>query len=190
MSGSVAFDPYTPLNVLKPIAAGVWIVDGPEIQFNYLGLKFPFPTRMTLIRLPDGGLWIHSPTSLTDALAGQVLQAGPVQFLIAPNTLHLLVGSRLEDALSGCPRLCGAWAGEIGQAPASDRSCPGLRSSPALGGNHRPSRGAWRHAHRDRLLPLPVTHPSAHRPDRELRAETDAQPNLSAFAAPHRRRRS
>jgi diadenosine tetraphosphate (Ap4A) HIT family hydrolase len=88
MSRSEAFDPYTPLNVLKPIAAGVWIVDGPEIQFSYLGLKFPFPTRMTLIRLPDGGLWVHSPTSLTDALAGQVLQAGPVQFLIAPNTLH------------------------------------------------------------------------------------------------------
>jgi len=66
-------------------------VDGPEIQFTYLGLylglKFPFPTCMTLIRLPDGGLWIHSPTSLTDALAGQVLQAGPVQFLIACNVL-------------------------------------------------------------------------------------------------------
>ncbi|MDQ6702625.1 MAG: DUF4336 domain-containing protein [Pseudomonadota bacterium] len=88
MSGSEAFDPYTPLNVLKPTAPGVWIVDGPEIHFGYLGLKFPFPTRMTLIRLPDGGLWVHSPTSLTDALAGQVLQAGPVQFLIAPNTLH------------------------------------------------------------------------------------------------------
>ena len=88
MSGSEAFDPYTPLNVLKPIAAGVWIVDGPEIQFSYLGLKFPFPTRMTLIRLPDGGLWIYSPTSLTDALAGQVRRAGPVRFLIAPNTLH------------------------------------------------------------------------------------------------------
>jgi hypothetical protein len=43
---------------------------------------------MTLIRLPDGDLWIHSPTSLTDVLAGQVLQAGPVQFLIALNTLH------------------------------------------------------------------------------------------------------
>lgn len=88
MNGSEAFDPYTPLNVLKPIAAGVWIVDGPEIQFSYLGLRFPLPTRMTLIRLPDGGLWIHSPTSLTDALAGKVLEAGPVLFLIAPNTLH------------------------------------------------------------------------------------------------------
>jgi hypothetical protein len=88
MSGSEAFDPYTPLNVLKQVAAGVWIVDGPEIHFNYLGLKFPCPTRMTLIRLPDGGLWVHSPTSLTDALAGQVRRAGPVRFLIAPNTLH------------------------------------------------------------------------------------------------------
>jgi hypothetical protein len=88
MSGSDAFDPYTPLNVLKQVAADVWIVDGPEIHFSYLGLKFPCPTRMTLIRLPDGGLWVHSPTSLTDALAGRVRRAGPVRFLIAPNTLQ------------------------------------------------------------------------------------------------------
>jgi len=51
-------------------------------------LKLPFPTRMTVIKLPDGGLWIHSPTPLSDALAGQIQEAGPVRFLIAPNTLH------------------------------------------------------------------------------------------------------
>ncbi|MGH6852632.1 MAG: DUF4336 domain-containing protein, partial [Methylocella sp.] len=88
MSGSEAFDPYIPLNVLKPIAAGAWVVDGPEIQFSYLGLKFPFPTRMTLVQLQDGGLWVHSPTSLTAVLAERVLELGPVRSLIAPNTLH------------------------------------------------------------------------------------------------------
>jgi hypothetical protein len=88
MSVSEAFDSYIPLNVLKPICTGVWIVDGPEIRFSYFGLKFPFPTLMTLFQLPGGGLWVHSPTSLTDSLARQVLQAGPVHFLIAPNILH------------------------------------------------------------------------------------------------------
>ena len=88
MSESEAFRPYAPLNVPKPIAPDVWIVDGPEIRFSYLGLKLPFPTRMTLIRLPDGGLWVHSPTSLTDMLAEEVLKLGPVRGLIAPNTLH------------------------------------------------------------------------------------------------------
>ena len=42
------FVPYAPLNALKPIARDVWIVDGPEIRFGYLGLKLPFPTRMTV----------------------------------------------------------------------------------------------------------------------------------------------
>ena len=88
MSVREAFVPYTPLDVLKPIAENVWIVDGPEIHFSYLGLKLPFPTRMTVIKLPDGGLWIHSPTSLSDTLFGQIHGMGPVQFLIAPNTLH------------------------------------------------------------------------------------------------------
>jgi hypothetical protein len=41
MGKSETLDLYTPLNVLKPIATEVWIVDGPEIDFNYLGLKFP-----------------------------------------------------------------------------------------------------------------------------------------------------
>ena len=56
MSESEAFDPYSLLNVLKLIAQDVWIVDGPEIRFSYCGFPLPFPTRMTVIRLPDGGL--------------------------------------------------------------------------------------------------------------------------------------
>jgi len=83
-----AFRPYAPLNVLKPVTTDVWVADGPEIHFGYLGLKLPFPTRMTVIRLPAGGLWVHSPIALTEELAQRVLGAGKVQFLIAPNTLH------------------------------------------------------------------------------------------------------
>ena len=41
MRSSEAFVPYSPLNVLKPVADNVWIVDGPEIRFSYLGPKFP-----------------------------------------------------------------------------------------------------------------------------------------------------
>jgi hypothetical protein len=56
MSESEAFDPYSLLNVLKLIAQDVWIVDGPEIRFSYCGFPLPFPTHMTVIRLPDGSL--------------------------------------------------------------------------------------------------------------------------------------
>jgi hypothetical protein len=188
MNGSEAFDPYTPLNVLKPIAAGVWIVDGPEIQFSYLGLRFPLQTRMTLIRLPNGGLWIHSPTSLTDALAGKVLEAGPVLFLIAPNTLHYWWipdwKTRFPDAM-------------VYAAPGLERSAKRPLPVDQVLGNVPPP--AWAgiidqavvrgDMLTEGLLPLPVTHPCAYRSDRELRAETDPQPILSAFAAPRWRRR-
>jgi hypothetical protein len=85
---SPAFVPYAPLNVLKPFADQVWIVDGPEIGMRYFGLTFPFPTRMTVIRLPAGDLWVHSPIAWNDELGGAIAKLGPVHYLIAPSTLH------------------------------------------------------------------------------------------------------
>jgi hypothetical protein len=85
---SGAFTPYAPLNTLKPIADNVWIVDGPEIGMRYLGLTFPFPTRMTIVRLPAGDLWVHSPIAWHDDLGGALCALGSVRYLIAPNTLH------------------------------------------------------------------------------------------------------
>jgi hypothetical protein len=43
---------------------------------------------MTIVRLPEGGLWLHSPTQPSDALIERVAALGPVRFLIAPNSLH------------------------------------------------------------------------------------------------------
>ncbi|MGA8010106.1 MAG: DUF4336 domain-containing protein, partial [Thiomonas sp.] len=83
-----AYEPYSPLDMLKPVADGVWMLDGPEIRMDYLGTKLPFPTRMTVVRLPDGGLWVHSPTEPTDAVFAAVAALGPVRHLVAPNTLH------------------------------------------------------------------------------------------------------
>ncbi|MGN6375568.1 MAG: DUF4336 domain-containing protein [Sphingomonas sp.] len=85
---SDAFVPYAPLNVLKPVAADVWVVDGPEIRMEWLSFKVPFSTRTTVVRLPDGGLWVHSPIAPDAALFDAVAALGPVAHLIAPNTLH------------------------------------------------------------------------------------------------------
>ncbi len=79
---------YEPINTLKPVADDVFIVDGPEIRMAALGFGFPFTTRMTLIRMADGGLWVHSPTPLTEPLIEQVTALGEPRFLIAPNRLH------------------------------------------------------------------------------------------------------
>ena len=79
---------YEPINTLKPVADDIWIVDGPEITFGFLGINLPFPTRMTIVRLTDRRLWIHSPTPLTDSLRDEIIELGEVACLIAPNRIH------------------------------------------------------------------------------------------------------
>lgn len=79
---------YPPLNHLKPVADNVWIVDGPLIRFGPAGFKMPFPTRMTIIRMADGGLFVHSPTALPDELKAQIGSLGAVRFIVGPNRLH------------------------------------------------------------------------------------------------------
>ncbi|WP_372056988.1 hypothetical protein P7L74_14930 [Tistrella mobilis] len=44
---------YDPLFMLKPVAEDVWIVDGPVIRYGMPWPKIPFPTRTTIIRLPN-----------------------------------------------------------------------------------------------------------------------------------------
>jgi hypothetical protein len=84
-----AFEPYAPLDTLKPFGRELWIVDGPEIAMCFpFGVRFPFPTRMTVARLPSGAIWIHSPVAWNDALGEAVAALGPVRHLVAPNTLH------------------------------------------------------------------------------------------------------
>lgn len=79
---------YEPLNTLKPVAENVWIVDGPAIRFGMPWPKMPFPTRMTIIRLNDEDLFIHSPTPLTDGLKAELAQIGEVRHIVGPNRIH------------------------------------------------------------------------------------------------------
>lgn len=70
---------YEPVDVLKPVTENVWIVDGPVVRMKYpwIGLfSLPFSTRMTVIRLGDGRLWLHSPTAADPALVEDVAALG------------------------------------------------------------------------------------------------------------------
>ena len=49
-----------------------------------------FPLRMTIVRLPDGALWLHSPIRIDDALAAEIDALGRVAYLVAPNCFHHL----------------------------------------------------------------------------------------------------
>ncbi len=65
---------------------GIWIADGPSVSFY----TFPYPTRMALIRLADGGLFVWSPIALSPDLKDHVDALGPVRYLVSPNRLHHL----------------------------------------------------------------------------------------------------
>jgi uncharacterized protein DUF4336 len=75
---------YEPLDVLKPVARDIWIIDGPAIRFYGM----PFSTRATVVRLANRTLWVHSPILLSEPLRAQLDALGPVAHLIAPNWIH------------------------------------------------------------------------------------------------------
>lgn len=87
---------YPPLDTPKPAAEGVWVVD--SIMSGLLGAVLP--VRMTVIRLPDGGLLLHSPTRFTFALKAALEAIGPIRHLVAPNVAHWLF---LRDWQRSCP---------------------------------------------------------------------------------------
>ena len=63
----------------------VWTLAAPR---PFMGLQFG--VRMTIVRLPDGALWVHSPVAPTPELVAEVDALGPVRHLVAPNKLHHL----------------------------------------------------------------------------------------------------
>ncbi len=71
---------------LKPLGASTWISDGGTVSVA----GFHYPTRMAVIRLKSGDLFIWSPVALSDPLRTEVDGLGTVRFLVAPNSLHHL----------------------------------------------------------------------------------------------------
>jgi len=109
--------------MLTEIDRDIWIAEGPSVPF----LGVPYPTRMTLVRLSDGGLWLCSPIELNAALADAVQALGPVQHLVSPNKIHHLFLGQWAQAwpnakLWASPGLARrrrdlSFHGELGNAP-------------------------------------------------------------------------
>jgi hypothetical protein len=79
---------YPPINTLKAVCDNVWIVDGPLIRFGMPWPKFPFSTRMTVIRLGKDALFIHSPTPLVPSLRAELGAIGKPRWIVGPNRIH------------------------------------------------------------------------------------------------------
>ena len=81
-------EPYRPLHTLKAFGDELWIADGGIVRMSYVGGSVPFPTRMVVVRLADGSLWLWSPVEAEPALLGEMDRLGTVAHLVSPNAIH------------------------------------------------------------------------------------------------------
>lgn len=53
---------YKPINVYKPVSANIGVVDEPFEYLTVAGIRLPLPftTRMTVVRLSNGDLFLHA----------------------------------------------------------------------------------------------------------------------------------
>ena len=80
---------------MNPLHADLWTTTS---SLRVLGLELG--ARMTVVRLPDSGLLLHSPIEATPELVREVKGLGPVEFIVAPNRLHHLF---VRDWQRACP---------------------------------------------------------------------------------------
>ncbi len=70
--------------MLQQLHPDLWVA---EMPFRLMGVEAG--ARCTIVRLSDGGLWVHSPIALSNKLRREVEAIGPVRFLVAPNRFHV-----------------------------------------------------------------------------------------------------
>jgi hypothetical protein len=104
---------------LRQLGENIWVADRPQ---RFYGLEVG--TRMTVIRLTDGSLLLHSPVALDAKLRRELDAIGRVKFVVAPNRVHHLYAGKVADVYSES-RL---WIG-----PGLERKRPDLNFVAVLG---------------------------------------------------------
>jgi hypothetical protein len=69
---------------LRPLADDLWIADRPLRLLPGLDIG----TRMAVVRLPGGGVVLHSPVAADEATREAVEAIGPVRAIACPNKVH------------------------------------------------------------------------------------------------------
>lgn len=105
---------------LQALGEGLWVVDGPAAVDL---LVVPYPTRMCVVRLDDGDLWVTSPVTLPYESLGEVVALGPVAHLLAPTPRHHW---RLETWHRLFPDAA-LWSCALGPATLGRRALPATR---------------------------------------------------------------
>jgi hypothetical protein len=78
---------------LRELAKDIWIAERPQ---RFYGLEVG--TRMTVIRLADGSLLLHSPVALDPDLRRELDSIGRVRFAVTPNRVHHLYAGEVAGA--------------------------------------------------------------------------------------------
>jgi hypothetical protein len=95
----------TQASALRPLGRDIWVADRPlKLAVGDIG------ARMTVIRLADGGLFLHSPVRLDDGTKRALDDLGPVRAIVAPSKVHHLFAGEYARAypaarLHGAPGL-------------------------------------------------------------------------------------
>ena len=81
----------------RPLADGLWRLERKLAMPGGLVL----PVAMTIIRLPSGKLFLHSPTPLDERTEMAIAELGPVGVLLAPNSFHYVFVAAYVDRFPG-----------------------------------------------------------------------------------------
>jgi hypothetical protein len=79
---------------LAPFGENIWVAEGPTVSFY----GFPYPTRMVIVRLMNGQLFVWSPIALDQTLRANVDRLGTVAYLVSPNSIHHLFLDEWKNA--------------------------------------------------------------------------------------------
>ena len=84
-----------PAPEIQEFGPSIYYVDGPDVNF----FGFPYPTRMVLIKLDDGSVWMWSPIHYTVELGEKMKELGltNIKHVVSPNMIHHLSIKEWQD---------------------------------------------------------------------------------------------
>lgn len=82
------------MTLLQLVGKELWTIDGPVVR----AYGFPFSTRMVVVRLSGGGLWLWSPIRLDEPVRQAIGSLGAPRYAVEPNKLHHLALAQWASA--------------------------------------------------------------------------------------------